>query len=274
MIWQRFRGNRLAVLGLVLLISLLLLAIAGPFISGHSYDNTELELKNLPPDSRFWFGTDDLGRDLFTRVWTGARISLAIGLTAALLDLAIGALWGGIAGLAGGAIDTAMMRTADVLYSLPYLLVAILLLVIMGPGLLTLLAAMTVIGWITMARIVRGQALLLKKQEFVLAAEALGASFRHQLIRHILPNTLGPIIVTLTFTIPGAIFTEAFLSFLGLGIQAPLSSLGSMISDGLPAMSYYPWRLFFPGLCLSLTLLAFNLVGEGLRDAFDVREHV
>ena len=242
-------------------------------ISGHSYDATELELKNQPPDARFWFGTDDLGRDLFTRVWIGARISLAIGVSAALLDLMIGVLWGGVAGLAGPPFDNLMMRTADILYSLPYLLVAILLLVMMGPGLLSLLAAMTAIGWITMARIVRGQTLQLKNQEFVLAAEALGAGFGRILTRHILPNALGPIIVTLTFTIPGAIFTEAFLSFLGLGVQAPLSSWGTMVSEGLPALSYYPWRLFFPGLFLSLTLLAFNLVGDGLRDAFDIREH-
>lgn len=244
---------------------ILLLALLGPLVSGHRFDETALELKNLPPDRHFWFGTDDLGRDLFTRVWIGARISLAIGLLAALLDLGIGMAWGGIAGLAGSRVDKALMRTADILYSLPYLLIAILLLVILGPGLISLLAAMTVIGWITMARVVRGQALQLKNREFVLASQALGASFSRILMRHILPNAVGPILVTMTFTISGAIFTEAFLSFLGLGIQPPLSSLGSMVNEGLPALQYYPWRLFFPGLVLSLTLLSFNLLGEELR---------
>lgn len=270
--WSCFKANPLALSGLILLACIALMALFGPWLSGHTYFNTQLHLKNLPPDSHFWFGTDDLGRDLFTRVWYGARISLTIGLTAALMDLAIGMSWGGIAGLAGGLLDTILMRIADILYSLPYLLVAILLLVWMGPGLLSLLVAMTAIGWITMARIVRGQALLLKEQEYVLAAQALGANFSRILLHHILPNAWGPILVTLTLTIPGAIFTEAFLSFLGLGVQAPLSSWGTMVHEGLPAMSYYPWRLFFPGLCLSLTLLAFNLVGDGLRDALDRRE--
>lgn len=270
---KRFRQNSLAMLGFFLLTLVACLAIIGPWISGHTYYDIQLELKNLPPSSQFWFGTDDLGRDLFTRVWIGARISLSIGLAAALLDLAIGMLWGGIAGLSGGFVDTLMMRIADILYSLPYLLVAILLLVLMGPGIPSLLTAMTAIGWITMARIVRGQTLQLKTEEFVLAAQALGAGFGRTLAIHILPNAAGPIIVTLTFTIPGAIFTEAFLSFLGLGVAAPLSSLGTLVSEGLPALQYYPWRLFFPGLALSITLLAFNLIGEGLRDVFDIREN-
>lgn len=164
------------------------------------------------------------------------------------------------------------MRIADILYSLPYLLVVILLLVILGPGLSSILIAMTVIGWITMARVVRGQVLQLKEQEFVQAAVVLGAGFNHILFRHILPNALGPILVTLTLTVPSAIFAEAFLSFLGLGIQAPVASWGMMASDGLPAMAYYPWRLLFPSFFISLTILAFNWVGDGLRDAFDVKE--
>lgn len=270
---MKFRQNNLAMLGLILLTCVACLAILGPWLSRHTYFETQLELKNMPPSSQFWFGTDDLGRDVFTRVWIGARISLSIGLAAALLDLAIGVLWGGVAGLSGGAVDSLMMRTADTLYSLPYLLVAILLLVLMGPGIPSLLASMTAIGWITMARIVRGQTLQLKQQEFVLAARALGAGFGRTLAVHILPNAAGPIIVTLTFTIPGAIFTEAFLSFLGLGVSAPLSSLGTLVSEGLPALQYYPWRLFFPGLILSCTLLAFNLIGDGLRDHFDIREN-
>jgi oligopeptide transport system permease protein len=271
-VWSRFRQNRAAVLGLFILAFLLLLAIFGPLLSPYTYYGTELTAKNQAPNAAHWFGTDDLGRDLFTRVWFGARISLFVGITAALIDVLIGVLWGGSAALSGGKTDELMMRIADVLYGLPYLLVVIMLMVVMGSGLIPIIIAMTITGWINMARIVRGQVLQLKEQEFVMAAEVLGASFSRILLKHLLPNAMGPIIVTMTLTVPTAIFTEAFLSFLGLGVQAPVASWGTMASEGLPALRYYPWRLFFPAALISITMLAFNLVGDGQRDALDPRQ--
>ncbi len=272
--YRRFKNNRTALAGMFILAVIACMALVGPWVSGYTYYDTALEKKNLGPCAEFWLGSDDLGRDLFTRLCYGARISLFVGITAAFIDMVIGIIWGGIAGFGGERVDSVMMRVADVLYSLPYLLVVILLLVIMGPGLTSILVAMTIIGWITMARVVRGQVLQLKEQEFVQAAVVLGAGFNRILFRHILPNAIGPILVTLTLTVPSAIFAEAFLSFLGLGVQAPVASWGTMASDGLPAMAYYPWRLFFPALFISLTILAFNWVGDGLRDAFDIRDRI
>lgn len=269
--WSRFTHNRLATLGLGTLILLILMAIFGPLISSYSYYETHLPLKNLPPSTQFWFGSDELGRDLFTRVWCGARISLFVGITAACIDLILGVVYGSIAALCGGKIDEAMMRGADILHSIPYLLIVILLMVVIGPGISTILLALTFTGWIGMARIVRGQVLHLKQQDFVKGAVAIGAGPLRILFRHIIPNAMGPIIVTMTLTIPTAIFAEAFLSFLGLGVQAPIASWGTMASDGLSAMRYYPWRLFFPAGFITLTMLSFNLVGDGLRDAFDPR---
>lgn len=256
--------------GIYLLLALILLTLAAPHFVPYSYDEIHLTSKNQPPSLQFWFGTDELGRDLFIRTWYGARISLFIGLTAAAIDLLIGIVWGGIAGLVGGRLDEMMMRFADVLYSLPYLLVAILLVVLLGSGLLSMVIAITLTGWITMARMVRGQVLLLKEMEYVLAARALGARLPRILFKHIIPNAYAPICVTLTLTIPSAIFSEAFLSFLGLGIQAPMASWGTMAHEGISALQYYPWRLFFPAFFLSLTILAFHMIGEGLKDAFDI----
>lgn len=228
-------------------------------------------MKNQPPSSTYWFGTDELGRDLFTRCWWGARISLFVGISASLIDLIIGVMFGAFAGYVGGKTEEWMMRTADVLYAIPYLLVVILLMVIIGPGIFTIIIALTLTGWINMARIVRSQILQLKELDFVKAAIALGASRRRLLLCHLIPNAMGPIIVTVTLTIPSAIFAEAFLSFLGLGVQAPIASWGTMANDGLSALRYYPWRLFFPATFISLTMLSFNLLGDGLRDAFDPR---
>lgn len=269
--WRRLKQNKLAMFGLGALIVLFLLAIVGPFLSSYTYYETHLALKNEPPSTTFWFGTDELGRDLFTRCWWGARISLFVGITASLVDLVIGVLFGATAGLLGGKIEEWMMRLADVLYAIPYLLVVILLMVIIGPGVATIIIALTITGWINMARIVRSQILQIKQQDYVRAAFALGASRRRVLLRHLIPNAMGPIIVTLTLTIPAAIFAEAFLSFLGLGVQAPIASWGTMANDGLAALRYYPWRLFFPAAFISLTMLSFNLLGDGLRDAFDPR---
>ncbi|MBA2874928.1 ABC transporter permease [Thermaerobacillus caldiproteolyticus] len=270
-VFIRFRKNKLAMFGLVLLILLVFMAIFGPHMTKYDYATNDLMNTNQPPSSKHWFGTDELGRDIFARTWYGARVSLFIGLSAALIDLFIGVLWGGIAGYRGGKTDEVMMRIADVLYGVPYLLLVILLMVILGQGLGTMILAMTITGWINMARIVRGQVLQLKNQEYVLAAQTLGASTSRIMFKHLIPNAMGSILVTMTLSVPTAIFTEAFLSYLGLGVPQPLASWGTMASDGVQALQYYPWRLFFPATFICLTIFAFNVVGDGLRDALDPR---
>jgi len=269
--WIRLCQNRPAIFGLIILAVFLVAAVVVPFISPHTYYETHLHLKNTPPCKDFWFGTDELGRDLFTRIWWGARISLFVGITAAIIDMAIGVFYGAFAGMIGGKTEEFMMRITDILYSLPHLLIVILLMVIMKPGVFTILIALTITGWINMARIVRGQILQIKQNDFVLAAYMLGANRMRILLRHLIPNCIGSIITTMTLTIPAAIFTEAFLSFLGLGVQAPIASWGTMASDGLSALRYYPWRLFFPAAFISVTMLALNILGDGIRDAFDPR---
>ena len=258
-------------LALCMLGILFVMALFGPLLSRYTYYETHLPFKNLPPSWEFWFGTDELGRDIFTRIWWGARISLFVGTTAAVIDLIVGIIYGSIAGLWSGKLDEIMMRITDVLYSIPYLLIVILLTVMMGSGLITIIIALTMTGWIPMARIVRGQVLQLKQMDYAQAAIALGASKWRLLFRHLLPNAMGPVITTMTFTVPTAIFAEAFLSFLGLGIQAPIASWGTMASDGLSALRYFPWRLAYPAFFISITMLCFNLVGDGIRDAFDPR---
>ena len=269
--FTQFKSNRLAFTGAILLSFLFFMAILAPFFSSYTYYETHLSLKNLPPSSRFWFGTDELGRDMFTRIWYGARISLFVGVMASIIDLVIGVFYGSISALLGGKKEELMMRMADILYSIPYLLVVIMLMVIIGPGITTIIIALTITGWIGMARIVRSPILQLKQMDFIKAAVAMGASRRRILVKHLIPNCMGPIIITVTLTIPSAIFAEAFLSFLGLGVQAPIASWGTMANDGLSALRYYPWRLFFPAGFISITMLCFNLVGDGLRDAFDPR---
>ncbi|MDE3045896.1 MAG: ABC transporter permease [Verrucomicrobiota bacterium] len=269
--WLRFKENRVAYATLWVLAFLAFFAVVGPLVSPYSYSEIHLNSKNMPPCAQHWFGSDELGRDLFTRVWWGARISLFIGVTAASIDVAFGVVYGAIAAYIGGKIDEVMMRLADILYSIPYLLVVILLTVIRGSGIGTILIAMTLTGWINMARIIRAQILQLKQNDYIAAARVIGASHTRILFRHLLPNAIGPIIATLTLTIPTAIFTEAFLSFLGLGVQAPAASWGVMVSDALSAMRYYPWRLFFPAAMITLTMLCFNLLGNALRDALDPR---
>jgi oligopeptide transport system permease protein len=270
-VFVRFRKNKLALFGLVLLAILIFMAIFGPMMTEYDYKQNDLANKNQAPSSEHWFGTDDLGRDVFTRTWEGARISIFIGVAAALIDLCIGVIWGGIAGYKGGRTDEFMMRFADILYGIPYLLLVILLMVVLGQGLGTMILAMTITGWINMSRIVRGQVLSLKNQEYVLAAKTLGSNTARIMSKHLIPNAMGPILVTMTLTVPSAIFTEAFLSFLGLGLTPPLASWGTMANDGLPALRYYPWRLFFPAIFICLTIFAFNVVGDGLRDALDPR---
>jgi len=267
-VFLRFSHNKMAIVGIIILIIVILMAIFAPMLSQYKASD-QLGVYNAPPSAQFWFGTDDLGRDIFVRIWEGARISLFIGIAAAIIDLIIGVLWGSISGLAGGRVDNIMMRIADVLTAVPYLLVVIVLLVVMQPGLIPMIIALSITGWINMARIVRGEVLSIKNQEYVLAARTLGARTGHLILKHLVPNALGAILVTMTLTVPTAIFTESFLSYLGLGVPAPQASWGTMASDGNGAIADYPWRLIFPALFISLTIFAFNAVGDGLRDALD-----
>ncbi|MBB6677335.1 ABC transporter permease [Cohnella lubricantis] len=266
---RRLVTNKLAMSGVVFLVLLGVMAIIGPMISPHDYFTNNLDRTNEPPSADYWFGTDNLGRDLFSRLWMGARISLVVGLAAAAIDLIFGVIYGGIMGYAGGRTDEMMNKVSEILYSIPYLLVVILLLVVMEPSMWTIILALSVTGWINMSWIVRGQIKQLKNQEYVLAARSMGASGARMLFKHLIPNTLGPIIVTLTLTVPSAIFSEAFLSFLGLGVQSPAASWGTMINDSLAGWTLFPWQMMFPAALLCLTMLAFNVFGDGLRDAFD-----
>ncbi|MFC9538417.1 ABC transporter permease [Lysinibacillus sp. NPDC056959] len=267
-VFIRFSHNKMAIFGLIALLGIILMATFVPMFSQYHYSE-QLGSYNTPPSAEFWFGTDDLGRDIFVRVWAGARISLFIGFAAAIIDLIIGVLWGSISGLAGGRVDNIMMRIADVLTAVPYLLVVIVLLVVLKPGIIPMIIALSITGWINMARIVRGEVLSIKNQEYVLAARTLGARTGHLILKHLVPNALGAILVTMTLTVPSAIFTESFLSYLGLGVPAPQASWGTMASEGNGAIANAPWRLIFPALFISLTIFAFNAVGDGLRDALD-----
>jgi len=264
----RFSQNKLSIVGIIILAIVALMAIFVPVFSPYSYSD-QLGLYNQAPSAAHWFGTDDLGRDIFVRAWYGARISLFIGISAAIIDLVIGVLWGSISGLAGGRVDNIMMRIADVLSAVPYLLVVIILLVVLKPGIFPMIIALSITGWVNMARIVRGEVLSIKNQEYVLAARTLGANTWHLIKKHLIPNALGAILVTMTLTIPSAIFTESFLSYLGLGVPQPQASWGTMASEGNKALTSAPWRLFFPAFLISITIFAFNAVGDGLRDALD-----
>lgn len=271
--FSSFRRNKLAMVAFIFLLLLFTLAICAPLFSPHTYYETHLSIKNTPPCRSHLFGTDELGRDLFTRIWFGARISLLVGIGAASIDLIVGVLFGAIAAMSSKKTENFLMRSADVIYSIPHLLLVILLTVIIGPSLLSIVLALTMTGWIKMARIIRGQVLMLRQMDFITAAVALGANKKRILFKHLIPNCAGQILVVTTLTIPLAIFSEVFLSFLGLGVQAPIASWGTMASDGLSALKPYPWRLFFPASFISMTLLCFSLVGEGLRDALDPRSH-
>ncbi|MFJ7735296.1 ABC transporter permease [Lysinibacillus sp. NPDC097287] len=267
-VFIRFTHNKMAIIGVIALIIIIAMATFVPWFSPYKASD-QLGVYNAPPSAQFWFGTDDLGRDIFIRVWAGARISLLIGISAAVIDLIIGVLWGSISGLAGGRVDNIMMRIADVLTAVPYLLVVIVLLVVMEAGIIPMIIALSITGWINMARIVRGEVLSIKNQEYVLAARTLGANTWHLILKHLIPNALGAILVTMTLTIPSAIFTESFLSYLGLGVPAPDASWGTMASEGNKAIANAPWRLIFPAIFISLTIFAFNAIGDGLRDALD-----
>ncbi|CAG7620583.1 ABC transporter permease [Paenibacillus allorhizosphaerae] len=267
--WRRLKKNKLAMFGLCSLVLLSVLAIFGPIFSHFDYATQDYAIKNQTPSASHWFGTDDFGRDLWVRIWWGTRISLLIGLTAAALDLVFGVLYGGISAYYGGRVDDIMQRIIEIIYSIPFLLISILLIVVIGPGFKTIIIAYAITGWVPMARLVRGQILTLKEQEYVLAAKTLGAGGARIILKHLVPNALGLIIVQITFIVPSAIFVEAFLSFIGLGIRVPLASLGSLLSDGANNIRLYPHRVIFPTIVFSWILLSFNLLGDGLRDALD-----
>ena len=267
--WRRLKLNKIAMISMYAIVFIIILAIVGPHLTKFDYFTNNLLNANKWPDSVHWFGTDDLGRDIFVRVMYGARISLSVGIVAAIINLTIGVLYGGFSGYYGGSVDNIMMRFVDILYAIPMMLYVILLMVILGKSLVNVFITLGIIYWVGMARIVRGQVLSLKQQEFVLAARASGAKKSRIIIRHLIPNCMGQIIVTLTLSIPGAIFTEAFLSFIGLGVAAPMSSWGTLCNDALSSYRTYPYELFIPALAICITMIAFNLFGDGLRDALD-----
>jgi len=269
--WLRLRRNRLAVTGGVMLIVLSLACIVGPWLSPYDYAEQDLENTFAPPGAAHWLGTDQLGRDLLVRVLYGGRISLGVGLCATIVALTIGVIYGAVAGWVGGRTDAVMMRIVDIIYALPFTIFVILLMVFFGRNIVLLFVAIGAVEWLTMARIVRGQIMSLKKMEFIEAARSLGFGNRRIIFRHLLPNALGPIIVYATLTIPAVMLLEAFLSFLGLGVQPPMSSWGTLIKDGAEKMEEYWWLLVFPGALFSLTLFSLNFLGDGLRDALDVR---
>ncbi|MBQ7577429.1 MAG: ABC transporter permease [Synergistaceae bacterium] len=269
--WNRIKRDPLALFGLAVIGVMILLAIFGPFFSSYEYDTMNFFEQNESPSMRHFFGTDMFGRDLFVRILYGARISLAVGILASFINLFIGVIYGGISGFSGGKLDNFMMGIVDVLYSVPVMIYVILLMVVVGPGLKSIFITLGIAYWAPMARIVRAEILRLKNEEFILSARVLGASPARILLRHLIPNAMGSILVTLTFSIPGAIFTEAFLSFVGLGVSAPMASLGMLCNDGVGALLVYPYQLFFPAAAISIMILAFNFLGDGLRDALDPR---
>ncbi|QOR67583.1 ABC transporter permease [Cytobacillus suaedae] len=302
--WRRLRKNKAAILGLILMALLAFLAIFGPIMNDHGFNDQQLSRAKMPPkvpvlehvpflgldgtvagpdgtrvdvyeqkgiDDYFWFGTDGLGRDLWTRVWSGTRISLYIALLAAAIDMVIGVAYGGISAYYGGRTDNVMQRIIEVLVGIPNLVIVILMILILEPGIISITIALTITGWVGMARIVRGQILKLKNQEFVLASKTLGSKDSNIILKHLIPNVTGVIIINTMFTIPSAVFFEAFLSFIGLGLQAPTASLGTLIDDGYKSMQTFPHMMIFPAVVISLLMIAFNLMADGLRDALDPR---
>lgn len=277
-LWQdalaRLKRNRAAVVSIFVLGAIALLAIFAPYLSPHPFDEVYWDAIRAPPDfaHAHWFGTDANGRDLFVRTLYGARVSLAVGLAATSVSLVIGVTYGAIAGYFGGKVDAAMMRFVDVMYSLPFLFFVILLMVVFGRHIVLIFVAIGAVEWLTMARIVRGQTLSLKRREFIEAARAGGVSTAKIIRRHIIPNTIGPVIAYSTLTIPQVILTESFLSFLGLGVQEPYTSWGVLVSEGAAQIESAPWMLIFPAIFLATSLFCFNFIGDGLRDAFDPRD--
>lgn len=272
--WESLRRNRAAMAAIAIMLTVVLLVLFAPLLSPYSIDSTDWDRISTSPSitTEHWFGTDDVGRDLFVRTLYGGRISLLVGFAATLVSLVIGIAWGATAGYAGGKIDQFMMRVVDVLYAMPFMFFVILLMVFFGRNIFLIFIAVGAINWLDMARIVRGQTLSLKKKEFIEAARAGGVSSFNIVRRHIVPNLLGVVIVYVTLTIPQVILVESFLSFLGLGVQEPMTSWGALVNDGAQAMETAPWALIFPATFLAATLFCFNFIGDGLRDALDPRD--
>ncbi len=267
--WRRLRKNRVAFIGLIVIILYALLAIFAPMFSPYAYDAQDVSAINQGFSAQHWFGTDNLGRDLFTRVWMGARVSLAIGFVATFVNTTLGCILGGISGFYGGKFDLIFMRVVEVFYGIPSLIVTLLVMAVLGPGVKSLIIAMCVVGWISTCRFVRGEVLKLKENDYVSAALVLGVSKKSIIARHIMPNILGLIITNLTMAIPMAIFSEAFLSYIGIGIAPPNASWGVLAKEGVRFLRTVPRLLFVPAFFISTTMLALNLLGDGLRDAFD-----
>lgn len=270
-VWSRFRKDPLAVAGLVIIVVMGLMAIFVPMLSPYSYDGMDLTSMNQGPSWQHLCGTDQMGRDLFIRILYGARISLTIGLVAALINFLIGVVYGGISGYIGGRTDMIMMRIVDILTSLPSLLYIVLIMLLFGSNVGSVILALCFTSWIGTARVVRSEVMRLKHSEYVLAARLSGANTRQLLISHLIPNAMGPIIVSTAFLIPNAIFSESFLSFLGIGIKAPMASWGTLANDAIPMMLSTPHQMLFPVLAICLTMFSFNFIGDGLRDALDPR---
>ena len=267
--WMRLRKNRVATFGLCILILYVVMAVVIPMASNVDYRTIQDGMTDKPPSKAHWFGTDTLGRDMWVRIWVGARVSLSIGILAASINAVIGVMVGGVSGYFGGRLDMAIMRLLDIVSGIPYLIVAILVMVVMGEGIAPLIVAMIAIGWVGSARLVRGQVLQLKNQEYVLAARKLGASHARIILRHLIPNTIGLILTNVTMAVPYAIFTEAFLSYIGLGIQPPGVSWGLLARYGSQTFRFAPWQLFIPSFFIATTMLSLYLLGDGLRDALD-----
>lgn len=297
--WMRIRKNKAAIVSLVILVLVIIMAIAGPWMSPHSPNAQNVEYSNLPPKVQgfedmpfwngkqdvagvetdvykennvkeyYWFGTDSLGRDLFSRTWIGTRISLYIALIATVISLVVGVTYGMVSGYVGGRVDNFMQRIIEIISGIPNLVVVILMLLIMKPGLNAIIIAIAITGWINMARVIRAQVLMLKQQEFVMAAQAMGKPTAGILIKHLIPNLSGVIIINTMFTIPDAIFFESFLSFIGIGLQPPTASLGTLIEEGYKSLRFLPYQIIYPAVVICLIMIVFNLIADGLRDAFD-----
>jgi len=267
--WRRLKKNKVAMISLYLLGIITILCIIGPYLGGLDYTEQRKGMSDLAPSAKFWFGTDQLGRDLFSRLWMGGRVSIAIGIIGTIIEVVVGCLYGGIAGYFGGLTDEIMMRIVEILSSIPNMIVVILLSVVLGKGMVPLIIAMTITGWVGLARQIRGQLMQLRESEYVLAAQALGADSGRIITRHLLPNSIGIIIIYSAMDVPSFVFGEAFLSFIGLGIQPPMTSWGQLISYGQQSFEFYPHELLFPAAVMSIYMLTFNLFGDGLRDAFD-----
>jgi len=271
--WQdarrRLRKNKVAMTSMIVLVILTIMAIIGPMMVDVQYNDTDFMNTNAPPSSEHWFGTDALGRDLWARVWVGARVSLFIGLVAALITTVIGVFVGGVSGYFGGTLDMMVMRAVDILDTIPFLIYVILIMMVIGSGIIPIIIAFAITGWLSMARLVRGQVLQQKEMEYMVGSKALGASYYSLIFQHLVPNMMGIIIVTLTMKIPGAIFTEAFLSYIGIGVEPPMTSWGQLANMGAQVMQIYPLQLLIPAFFISITMLSLQLFGDGLRDSLD-----